>query len=297
MPELPEVETVVRGLRELLPGHQIIRVKFDWPKSFPNSQQDTERFLFGAKVVYVRRRGKTILIDLDSNYTLAIHLKMTGQLVYVNKNNKDDSVWGAGHPNDSLLGDLPDKTTRVEFELDNRAMLYYNDVRKFGWVRLLPTVTLDDVDFLKKLGPDALTVSQEDFLTLFKKRQKNIKACLLDQTIVAGCGNIYADESLWMSQIHPSTKASSLKPEQLLDLHKNLVEVLELSIAQGGSSNKNYVDAEGNKGSYLEFANVYQRAGEPCNRCGTDIKRIVVAGRGTHYCPVCQKPPAKKKGK
>lgn len=289
MPELPEVETVVLGLRRLLPGHQVIRVKFDWDKSYQSSQADTERFLFGSKVIDVRRKAKTILIDLSTGYTLAVHLKMTGQLVYVKKSNKSEQLFGAGHPNDSLLGDLPDKTTRVEFELDDHAMLYFNDVRKFGWVRLLPTATLEDVDFLKKLGPDALSVRSSDFVELFKKRRKSIKACLLDQTIVAGCGNIYADESLWMTKLHPATQAAKISRSKLEELHSNLQEVLNLSIEKGGSSNKNYINAEGGTGSYLDFANVYQRAGMPCSRCGTEIIRSVVASRGTHTCPDCQR--------
>ncbi|MEM6997582.1 MAG: bifunctional DNA-formamidopyrimidine glycosylase/DNA-(apurinic or apyrimidinic site) lyase [Patescibacteria group bacterium] len=289
MPELPEVETVVVGLRRLLPGHKVIRVKFDWPKSFQSSEADTKQFLFGAEVIDVRRRAKTIIIDLTSGYSLVIHLKMTGQLVYVQKSNKSEHLFGAGHPNDSLLGDLPDKTTRVEFELDDHAMLFFNDVRKFGWVRLLPTATLDEVNFLKKLGPDALSVDVAEFVKLFKVRKKSIKACLLDQTIVAGCGNIYADEALWMSQIHPSTKANNLSKKKLTELHANLQDVLRLSIQKGGSSNKNYVNAEGRQGSYLDFANVYQRADEACNRCGDTIKRIVVAGRGTHICESCQR--------
>lgn len=284
MPELPEVHTVVVGLRALLPGHRIVRVKFDWPKSFPNSKEDAERFIFGSRVIDVRRRGKTILIDLSSDYTLAIHLKMTGQLVY--RGSKD---FGGGHPNDSLIDKLPDKTTRVEFELDNGHWLFFNDVRKFGWVRLIPSIEINEIDFLKKLGPDALNISVEKFVQALRTRKKSIKACLLDQTIVAGCGNIYADEALWLSKIHPSATASKLSRTKFVELHKQLQAILQLSIDKGGSSSKNYVNAEGERGSYLEFANVYQRTGKPCNRCGNEITKIKVAGRGTHLCTECQR--------
>lgn len=284
MPELPEVETVVVGLRKLLLGHKIVRLEFDWPKSYPNSKTDTEAFVFGARIIDVRRRAKAILIDLDSDYTLVVHLKMTGQLVY-----RGDTDFGGGHPNDSLVNSLPDKSTRVEFEFENGHKLFFNDVRKFGWVKLFRTLEVDNIDFMKKLGPDALTISEKDFINRIGKRNKSIKACLLDQTILAGCGNIYADESLWMSHIHPKTAANKVKKSDLALLHANLQSVLNLSIEQGGSSNKNYVNAEGEKGNYLTFANVYGRKDLPCNRCGDDIVRIVVASRGSHLCQTCQK--------
>lgn len=284
MPELPEVETVVLGLRSLLPGHKVVRVEFDWPKSYPNSQADTEQFLFGANIVDVRRRGKAILIDLSTDYTLVIHLKMTGQLVY-----RGDTDFGGGHPNDSLVDALPDTSTRVEFEFDNGHKLFFNDQRKFGWVRLLPTLEIHEINFMKSLGPDAMSITPSEFVARFGTRQKAIKACLLDQTLMAGCGNIYADEALWMSRIHPRTSARKLSKAKLQELHKNLQTVMSLSIDQGGSSNKNYVNARGEKGNYLKFANAYGRKDLPCNRCGTDIQRIVVAGRGTHVCPKCQR--------
>ncbi|MCA9348791.1 bifunctional DNA-formamidopyrimidine glycosylase/DNA-(apurinic or apyrimidinic site) lyase [Candidatus Saccharibacteria bacterium] len=284
MPELPEVETVVLGLRSLLPGHKFVRVEFDWSKSFPNTQADVEKFLFGSDVIDVRRRGKAILIDLSSDYTLVIHLKMTGQLVY-----RGESDFGGGHPSDSLVDKLPDKSTRVEFEFENGHKLFFNDQRKFGWVRLLPTLEVGEINFMKNLGPDALTVTDTEFVKRFKSRHKSIKACLLDQTILAGCGNIYADEALWASQIHPKTTASKLTDKQLAELHRCLQQVLKLSISLGGSSSKNYVNAQGERGSYLTFANAYGRDGLPCNRCGQEMTKMVVAGRGTHVCQGCQR--------
>ena len=295
MPELPEVEVVVRGLRDLVIGHKVTNVKYDWPKGFPNDAVAVKKFLIGAKIIDISRRAKVILITLESNYTLAIHLKMTGQLVYVQSSKRRSKTrFGGGHPTGSLVGDLPDKTTRVILELDKGAKLFFNDMRKFGWLRLIPAPTLDQVNFLKKLGPDALTVEPADFSALMKRRQKTIKACLLDQAIVAGCGNIYADEALWLSQLHPQLSAKKIPTTNLLKLHSALQEVLKASIAEGGSSSKNYVNAKGQRGRYLDSAHVYQKRGDPCKRCQTSIERIVVATRGTHICPSCQRLPGKR---
>ena len=290
MPELPEVEVVTSGLRNLLIGHKVLEVDSNWPRGFPNSEATVKEFLIGAKVTGVRRRGKIALIDLSSDYTMAIHLKMTGQLVYVKRKSKSQNgSFGGGHPTDSLIGNLPDKTTRIEFTLDKRAKLFFNDVRKFGWVRLLPTALLNQSDFISKLGPDALIVTADEFCRLIASRKKSIKACLLDQTIVSGCGNIYADESLWFSKLDPRTPATDISKVSLRTLHSNLQATLKLSIDNGATSSKNYVNAEGARGDYQNIAKVYQLTDQPCKRCRTPIKRIVVASRGTHVCPNCQR--------
>src|SRR6476620_9279526 len=151
MPELPEVETVRLGLATLLPGHVIQAVTHDWAKSFPNDPTAVTQFVVGAKITGVRRRAKVLLIDLSTDYTLVIHLKMTGQLVYRGK-----ETFGAGHPNESLIGNLPDRSTRVTLELDKGAKLFFNDQRKFGWMRLMPTVEVPNIDFMKKVGPEPL---------------------------------------------------------------------------------------------------------------------------------------------
>jgi len=291
MPELPEVETIKIGLAKLLPGQTISRVEHDWPKSFPNAPTDVENFLIGAKVKEVRRRAKVLLIDLDSDYTLMIHLKMTGQLVY--RSEKDR--FGAGHPTESLIGKLPDKSTRVTFDLSSakgKAKLFLNDQRKFGWVRLMPTVEVPNVDFLKKVGPEPLEASFTDKAfkqRLLKRPNTSIKAALLDQTVIAGVGNIYADESLWGAKLHPATHVNKVSDRAFNILFKELQYVLRLSIEKGGSTDKNYVNAEGKKGSYMSFARVFRREGQACPRCGTIIIKTRVAGRGTHLCPKEQK--------
>jgi len=287
MPELPEVETVRRGLHELIIGRKVSDVVHDTPKSFPNAPADVQQFLVASTVVDVRRRAKVLLIDLSTKYTLVIHLKMTGQLVF----RSHDAVFGAGHPNDSLIGELPDRSTRVTFTFVDGSHLYFNDQRKFGWVKLLPTIEVPNIDFMKKVGPEPLEddFTAEEFTGRFKRRAKtSIKAALLDQTVVAGVGNIYADESLWGAKIHPQRMVSSLDSDEFKLLYDELRSVMNLAIEKGGSTDKNYVNAEGKRGSYMDFARVFRREGKTCPRCGTTIIKFKAAGRGTHICPHCQ---------
>ena len=288
MPELPEVETVRRGLHELIIGKRVSGVDFDSPKSFPNAETDIASFMAGALVSDVRRRAKVLLIDLDSSYTLVTHLKMTGQLVYRAKG----IAFGAGHPNESLIGELPDRSTRVTISFDDGSFLYFNDQRKFGWMKLFPSVEVPNIDFMKKVGPEPL---EDDFTpdVLFERlqRRKNttIKAAILDQTVLAGVGNIYADEGLWGAKIHPSTRVKAVSKEQIGDLWREIRKVMTLAVEKGGSTDKNYVNAEGRRGNYLDFARAFRRDGQPCPRHpDVLIEKIRVAGRGTHICPVCQ---------
>jgi len=287
MPELPEVETVRIGLSELLPGRTIAAVDYDWPKSFPNAEADVRQFMIGAGVEKIARRAKVLLIELSSKYTLVIHLKMTGQLVFVGKQR-----FGAGHPTASLVGELPDKSTRVSIKFNDGSQLFFNDQRKFGWMRLMPTAEVVNLDFFQKVGPEPLAAdfTWQKFAERLRRRQKsNVKAALLDQTVIAGVGNIYADESLWGAKIHPLTLVKDLSDAQLETLYEELVFVLKLAIEKGGSTDRNYVNAKGKKGSYLTFARVFRREGQVCPRCGTTIIKTRVAGRGTHLCPTCQK--------
>lgn len=290
MPELPEVETVKSGLKKLLIGKQLSSIENDWPKSFPNSKADVDKFAIKARVVNVRRRAKVLLIDLDSKYSFVIHLKMTGQMVYRSKQNN----FGAGHPNDSLVGKLPDKSTRVNIEFSDGSHLFFNDQRKFGWMRLMPTAMIKELDFFKKVGPEPLSSSFTAAVLaerLNRRSRSGIKAVLLDQSVIAGIGNIYADESLWGAKIHPLTTVCDIPKNKIKTLHNEIQFVLKLAIEKGGSTDKNYVDAEGKKGSYMDFARVFRREGLSCPRCATTILKIRAAGRGTHLCPKCQKLP------
>lgn len=286
MPELPEVETVCRGLHQLIIGRAIRAVEHDTPKSFPNATADVKSFLIGATITNVRRRAKVLLIDLSTDYTLVIHLKMTGQLVF-----RGEAVFGAGHPSASLVGELPDRSTRVTIAFSDNSHLYFNDQRKFGWMKLLPTLEVPNIDFMKKVGPEPLEAefTAMQFTQAFARRPKtSIKAALLDQTVVAGVGNIYADESLWGAKIHPKRLVGSITPEEFSVLYTELRAVMNMAIQKGGSTDKNYVNAEGKRGSYLDFARVFHRQGQPCPRCGTTIVKFKAAGRGTHICPHCQ---------
>lgn len=288
MPELPEVETVRVGLQRLLPGRIVANVTSDTPKSFPNAPSDVAKFLITASVTVVRRRAKVLLIELSSGYTLVTHLKMTGQLVL----NSASEHFGAGHPSDSLVGRLPDKSTRVTLTFTDGSSLYFNDQRKFGWMKLIPTIEVPNIDFMQRVGPEPLETSftwQVMQQRLLRRKNTNVKAALLDQSVIAGVGNIYADESLWGAKIHPTTLVKDLNNTNFEQLHNALISVLRLSIAKGGSSNHTYVNAEGKKGSYTDFASVFRRDGQPCPRCGTVIIKTRVAGRGTHLCPHCQK--------
>jgi formamidopyrimidine-DNA glycosylase len=289
MPELPEVETVKRGLNSLVIGLKIKSVVNDNQKSFPNDPASVSEFMIGSELIAVRRRAKVLLIDLSTNYTLMNHLKMTGQLVYVKKS---DKRWGAGHPNDSLINSLPDKSTRVTITFEDESYLFFNDQRKFGWMRLIPTDLIAEEPFMLKVGPEPLEPEFTHKVFIDRLRRRNntsIKAAILDQTVLAGVGNIYADESLWGAKIHPGTLVKKLTDKQLKNLHEEIIFVLNLSIEKGGSTDRNYVNAEGKRGSYIEFARVFRKENLPCPRCQTTIIKTRVAGRGTHTCPKCQK--------
>jgi formamidopyrimidine-DNA glycosylase len=286
MPELPEVETVRRGLSKLIIGKVVEAEQHDTAKGFPNTVSDVAQFLIGATIIDVRRRAKVLMIDLSTGYSLLIHLKMTGQLVYVG-----EERFGAGHPSDSLIGILPDKSTRVTIAFDDGTKLFFNDQRKFGWMRLMPTLEIPNTDFMQKVGPEPLedSFTAEDFIQRLARHPKtNIKAALLDQSVIAGVGNIYADESLWGAKLHPQRPVNTLSEQEMTLLYHELRDVMNLAVEKGGSSNHTYVNAEGQKGSYMNFARVFRREGLACPCCGAIIEKSRVAGRGTHTCPVCQ---------
>lgn len=320
MPELPEVETVRRGLANVLPGRVVREVTvFDSPKSFPNDEARVNTFFVGARVGAVRRRAKVLLIELETGYSLVVHLKMTGQLVFrrhareipipqagsppidpagalgsplPERQSLQDGDFAGGHPNDSLVGELPDRSTRVEIDFADGSRLFFNDQRKFGWMKLVPTAEVDQLPFFQNVGPEPLdpaTTAAEFAQRMRRRANSMIKPALLDQTVIAGVGNIYADESLWAARIHPETRVREVSDEALATLFAELKNVLQLSLDNGGSTDKNYVDAEGRRGNYLTFAHVFRRDGQPCHRhADVLIAKTKVAGRGTHTCAVCQ---------
>lgn len=290
MPELPEVETVRQGLSKLIVGQTIRRITVLNKKSLQVADDEIERFVIGMKIVSVRRRAKMLMIDLSNGWSLLTHLKMTGQMVY-----RGDADWGGGHPNDSFLTNLPDRSTRIVFDLNNDNKLFFNDQRKFGWIKLIRTNEIAGLPLMRKLGPEPLIGDPgNEFIARVRRHRKApIKAAILDQTVLAGVGNIYADESLWLSKIHPATHVEDLTDAELRQLLKSIRQVMRESLAAGGSTARNYVKADGSRGDYLDkFAAVYKRDGQPCKRCGAEIIKLRVAGRGTHICPSCQKPRA-----
>jgi formamidopyrimidine-DNA glycosylase len=274
MPELPEVETVARGLRVSLVGRTIISVEVRWARTLiPPDPVAFGRRLVGQVIAGVRRRGKWILITLDGGSTLLVHLRMTGQLVLERVSPPDD------------------RHVRVLFSLDNGWWLRFSDQRKFGRMVL----TSDPQRYVGGLGPEPLAddFTAERLGEMLARRRGRIKPLLLNQRFVAGLGNIYADESLWRAGVHPLRQASGLGPAEVRRLHQGIRSVLQAAIDGGGTTlaDSAYRRPDGRTGEFYDLLAVYGREGQPCVRCGTAIERIVVGQRGTHYCPHCQ-PPA-----
>lgn len=287
MPELPEVETIRRGLSKFITKQKIKKTEIICEKSFVGSAEEIKN----ATIIDLRRFGKALIIDLNNQKSLMIHLRMTGQLIYDSKDKKDqEDRFAAGHPSENFLDQLPNKQTRVIIELEN-GTLYFNDQRKFGFIKVLKTEEVENDPFIKKLAKEPWDITPKELYQKLQKHKKSsIKATILDQTIIAGLGNIYADETLFMSKIHPSTKSGQITKTQVETIIKNAKTVMEKSIDSGGSTLKDYKKADGTKGDYLDkFAQIFNKEGQPCPACSTTIKKIKVAGRGTHICPHCQK--------
>ena len=282
MPELPEVETVVRGLRATLPGRRIMSVRLG-KTDFIDDPAAVERDLPGRRILGVRRYGKFLLFDLDGELDagndlagespqpiqLLIHLGMTGRLV-------------------TCAPEAPVAPhTHVFFSLDDGRELRYTDVRRFGRMAVLAAGAHEAT--LGELGLDPLEATEREFLEKLRGRRARIKAVLLDQHALRGIGNIYADESLWRARIHPMRIAANLLTKELRKLYRAVQGVLNAAIRLRGSSVSDYVDAEGQRGLFQQRHRVYQRHGEKCSRCGATIRRIIVSGRSSHFCPRCQR--------
>ena len=281
MPELPEVESIKSYFNKFLIGHKITRVQVNFRKALPKGEKN----LIGGKVIKIKRYGKAISFDLDNNYSAVIHLKMTGQLIYRGPNLKESPPLS-----ERVKGGIPGKHSHVIFHLDRGGKLYFNDYRKFGWIKVVKTKDVGDIDFIKKLGPEPLKdLNLEYFKEVLSKSNRPIKLLLLDQSKLSGVGNIYANDALWLAKIHPERKANSLKPKEEKDLLKAVEKVLKASIAKRGSSDTDFVNPDGSEGSYQERFLVYDRKGKPCRRCNAPIEKIKVSGRGTYLCPSCQK--------
>jgi formamidopyrimidine-DNA glycosylase len=236
----------------------------------------------------LEREGKLLIIRLDADFVLTVHLKMTGQLIWQG----NDTVMG-GHPEASYLQPLPHKHTHVIISFDDGSHLYFNDLRKFGRITLMLAQELPNLTFLETLGPEPL---EADFTVSYlegrlKQRPRSvIKSFLLDQTNIAGLGNIYADESLFRAAVLPDRLAGSLKAGEIRNLFDGIRETLEVAILHGGSSSRDYLNAVGERGTFLAVADVYHRTGQLCHRCNSGlIQRKKIGGRSSHYCPICQR--------
>ncbi len=240
-------------------------------------------------ITKIGRKGKVLIIELDTGYSLLFHLKMTGQMVLVKSGGER---YAAGHPTKSMADQLPDKSTKVIFRFSDGSILYFNDQRVFGWVKLVsnPDVLRDSL--IARLGPEPLTEAFElvPFSVILKRRSGSpVKGVILDQSTVAGVGNIYADESLHLAKIHPARLAGSLSKVEVQRLYEAIKAIIALGVEHGGTSFTSYVNALGGKGDYLQNARVFRRQGLTCPVCQSVIIKTRVAGRGTHLCPQCQK--------
>lgn len=280
MPELPEVETIARRLREVLPGKTIAQVTVLRQKSFLGEAAS----LTNLKITNVERRAKILCFSLSDGRFLLIHLKMTGQLLYV-----DGAVrLGGGHPTDDFVEPLPSKHTRVIITFSDNTKLFFNDLRVFGWIH-----TVDNAGkarALAVLAPDIIdpAITAAYLQTLFARRKQPIKQVIMDNTVVAGVGNIYACDALHLAKIDPCIPAQALSSDQIKRLLRAMRTVIKLGIEKGGATIQHYKNVEGLIGHYQDIRRVYAREGEPCLVCGTVIKRIKQGGRSTFYCPKCQ---------
>ncbi len=282
MPELPEVETLRRELAGALPGRKIEAVKIFWPKTVaPSTPNVFSRQLRGQKITRVQRCAKILLLGLGPKQTLAIHLKMTGQLIF--KPKKGRVVIG-GHPAN------PERHTRAIFNFTDDSQLLFNDLRKFGWLRLVnrdETKAIESAHGPEPLSPVFTFKYFRQLLTRYPNR--NLKTLLLDQKLIAGLGNIYVDESAHRAHILPQRRAASLQPSEVTKLYRAIKTVLRAAIKAGGTSARNYVKSDGQPGGFVPQLRVYGRVGELCRTCRhAKILKIKLAGRGTHYCQRCQ---------
>ncbi|HBA36932.1 TPA: bifunctional DNA-formamidopyrimidine glycosylase/DNA-(apurinic or apyrimidinic site) lyase [Candidatus Falkowbacteria bacterium] len=304
MPELPEVETIRRDLAAKVVGRKIMSVHILSPKSAAPNAVFLKKNLLGRKIIRLERRGKLLIFALspstdllgsksDSADYLLIHLKMTGQLIYVDKK---DSLAG-GHSlsaqakslAEAVGGTLPNRHTRAIIGFSQGARLFFNDLRRFGYLKLVGAAELAKI-LQNNYGPEPLTAafSLTAFQSALTGRKTKIKALLLNQKIIAGLGNIYADETLWLARIHPERRAGALSAVEAKKLWRAINRIIGRAIEYRGTTFNNYVDAGGRQGNFFGFLKVYGRAGKRCPACRTTIVKSKIVGRGTHYCPHCQ---------
>ncbi|EKD80388.1 MAG: hypothetical protein ACD_40C00121G0001 [uncultured bacterium] len=265
MPELPEVETIRRQLQETIVGATVIGVEVREARCFTGDGEIKKEL-----IREISRAGKYLFVKFASGRGLAIHLKMTGRLIV-------DVAWYETAPH-----------TRVVLRLADERSLYYWDTRMFGYVKVMEAIDAAERKVQAKMGPDPWKMTATELLRRLQNTGRSVKEAILDQSLLAGVGNIYANDGLWDARINPKKKANSLRLAEVKKLLNSLRKVMERGLATGGASDNSYVNAKGEMGSYQNEFLVYGRTGEPCNRCGTKLQRIVVGGRGTWVCQKCQ---------
>ncbi|MDQ5951807.1 MAG: hypothetical protein QG639_1088 [Patescibacteria group bacterium] len=280
MPELPEVETIARRLDEVLREKQISQVKILREKSFHGSPDA----IIDAKIEKVTRKAKVLQIHLSNTLSLLIHLKMTGQLIY----QEDGKRVGGGHPSDDWVNDLPAKHTRVVIEFKEGGTLFFNDMRVFGWIKIVDEKAVSQE--MANYAPDIIDpqITPTYFQHIFSRRSQPIKLVIMDNTVVAGVGNIYANDALHLAKVNPMRAANSLSDKEIEELYKSAVFVINKGIELGGATIDNYRNVDGLAGGYQNVVRVYQREGQKCLECGTLIIRTKQGGRSTFYCTTCQ---------
>ena len=281
MPELPEVETVKLQLEKYLKGHKIENVQINATKIFSGNPKD----LVDAKVKGVRRFAKVLSIDLSNGFSIVIHIKLTGQLIYRGANLKQPP-----RLSNKVVGGIPGKHTHVVFELDKGGFLYYNDVRRFGWIKIVKSDKLQVTGFIGKLGPEPFRdLTLEHFKRVLSKTKRAIKVVLMDQTKIGGVGNIYANDALWLAKIDPKRPANELQSDEVTELYEAIHEVLKAGMKYGGASELAFVTPDGKEGEYQKHTLAYGHQGEPCSRCHkAKFTKYFLSGRGTYVCPFCQ---------
>lgn len=288
MPELPEVETIRRDLADCLVKQSFTAIEILTAKTIKNPAAFFKSHLLGQKIGAVSRRGKLLIISVgNQGGFLLIHLKMTGQLVYQNKKTKLAGGHSLGSEQATALSN---KHTRVIFRFNNGGVLFFNDLRRFGYLKIVNQAELDRI-LVNNYGPEPLTkeFSVVALKKILAKRKTKLKVLLLNQKLIAGLGNIYVDESLFRARLHPERIAGSLKEAEIKKLYLAINAVIKQAIISRGTTFNNYVDSRGQKGNFSRQLQVYGRHRERCLNCGGVILKKKVAGRGTHYCPNCQK--------
>ncbi len=279
MPELPEVETIKNQLNRLIKGKTFNSVDVLLEKKVEPEALKFKRLIKGAKINLIRRRAKIFIFELNNGFSLIIHLKMTGQLIFAGDEKK--------------AREMKNKHTHLIFHFQDGSFLLFNDLRQFGYVKLIKSLVVDREIKEKDLGPEPLerNFTLAAFRAILKKRpQRKIKQLLMDQNLVAGIGNIYSDEILFYSRVHPLRTSRDLNDAEIKSLHKNIKKVLANAIKDRGTSAKDYLDAKGKKGEYDKKLKVYGKEGQKCpKKCSGLIARIKIGGRSAHFCPACQK--------